>query len=241
VGAENPVPFPVSVTITAGATPTTPTINWVIPGGFVPDAYRVNIFDLDGLNLPNGLKNQIHGASFDAANTSYTIPATLSGGGSLQLNHNYSISFQVIDLRAGVTGAEWDGNNAFILNRSSSFFNFQPLAAGTPPNVNLPQVGVDSNPNDTFGAPYQFNIQVVGPNSVTFIDPQVDIGYDFAIGAGDPNFASVLLPDVGDGVYDLIFNNLHHSVLAGQQFFFLMVALAHSACAASRSQPDWTR
>jgi hypothetical protein len=36
-----------------------------------------------------------------------------------------------------------------------------------------------------------------------FIDPLVAIGYDYQIGIGDPNFASVLLPSIGDNVYEL--------------------------------------
>ena len=46
-------------------------------------------------------------------------------------------------------------------------------------------------------------VGAVGPNSMTFIDPAVAIGYDYAIGAGDPDFASVLLPSVGDNHYTL--------------------------------------
>ena len=37
-----------------------------------------------------------------------------------------------------------------------------------------------------------------------FIDPLVAIGYDYEIGAGDPNFASALLPTgIGDNLFDL--------------------------------------
>jgi len=221
VGA-NPVPFPASVTITAGATATTPIISWVIPAGFVPEAFRVNIFDVDGPTRANGAKDIIHSAAIPASSVSYTIPATLSAGGSLQAGHNYSINFQVIDLRSGATEAQFvsTNNNALILSRSNSYFNFQPIASGTVPNVHLPQVGVDPNPFDNRGAPYQFSITSVGPNSVTFIDPFVAVGYDYAIGPGDPNFASVLLPNVGDGIFDVVFSNTHHAVLAGQQFFF---------------------
>ena len=44
----------------------------------------------------------------------------------------------------------------------------------------------------------------VGPSEVTFIDPLVAIGYDYATVAGDPNFASVLLPTgIGDNLFDL--------------------------------------
>jgi hypothetical protein len=215
----NSVPFPVSVTISRGANPASPIISWVLPNNFVPDAYRINIFDVSGPTRPNGSKDVIHSVSIDPTSTSYTIPATLSGGGSLVRLNDYSINFQVIETRNHVSFAS--NNNALILRRSSSFFAFTPnTAAGAPPNVHLPQVGPDTNPNDNLGPVYVFTIQSVGPNSVTFIDPVVAVGYEYAIGLGDPNFASVLLPDIGDGVYDVFFDNLHHTVLAEQQFFF---------------------
>ena len=215
-GAETKVPFPASVTISAGATATSPTIRWVVPNGFAPDAFRVNIFDVDGPTLANGSKNVIHSVAIAKDSLSYTIPT-----GVLQLGHNYSINLQLIDLRPGVTEAQFvaANSNAMILNRSNSYFNFQPIVGG-PPNVHLPTVGPDTTPGDNRGAPYQFNITQVGRASVTFIDPLVAIGYEYAIGAGDPNFASVLLPDVGDGLYDVIFDGAHHAVTAGDQFFF---------------------
>lgn len=215
----NPVPFPVSVTITQGATAATPTISWAIPNGVVPDGFRVNIFDRSAANLPNGTKNVIHSVAINPASTSYTIPATLSVGGTLDAGgaHNYTIGFQVIETRNHVA---FTNNNAEILRRSSSFFDFTPSNVIGPPNVNLPTVGPDTNLLDNLGAVYQFNVQTVGPNSVTFIDPVVATGYDYAIGVGDPNFASVILPNVGDGIFDLIVGNVHNTVLAGQQFFF---------------------
>lgn len=214
----NPVPFPVSVTITQGATAATPTISWEIPNSFTPDGFRVQIFDRSAPTLPNGTKDIIHSVAVDPTATSYTIPATLSAGGSLVANNNYSINFQVIETRNNVSFAS--NNNALILRRSNSFFAFTPNNASGPPNVNLPQVAPDTNPNDNLGPVYIFSIVSVGPNSVTFIDPFVAIGYDYAIGQGDPNFASVLLPEVGDDVYDVIFGNTLNTVLAGQQFFF---------------------
>jgi len=215
----NPVPFPVSVTITQGATAATPTLSWVIPNSFVPDGFRVQIFDRTGPTLPNGTKDIIHSVAINPGDTSYTIPATLSAGGSLDASgtHTYSINFQVIETRNDLP---FNNNNAQILRRSSSFFVFSPNSASGPPNVHLPQVGPDVNPNDNLGAVYQFSIQNVGPDSVTFIDPFVAIGYDYAIGEGDPNFASVVLPSVGDDIFDLIVGSIHNTVLAGQQFFF---------------------
>ena len=49
---------------------------------------------------------------------------------------------------------------------------------------------------------YQFNI-TVQPGQVYYIDPEIAIGYDYAIGQDNPNFASVLLPNVGDGLFDI--------------------------------------
>ena len=215
----NKVPFPVSVTIAQGATAATPTISWVIPNGVLPDGFRVVIFDRSGPNLPNGTKNVIHVVAINPASTSYTIPATLSAGGTLDASgaHNYTIGFQVIETRNHVA---FTNNNAEILRRSNSFFSFTPSNVIGPPNVHLPTVGPDTNLLDNLGAVYQFNVQTVGPNNVTFIDPVVATGYDYAIGIGDPNFASVILPNVGDGIFDLIVGNVHNIVLAGQQFFF---------------------
>ena len=65
---------------------------------------------------------------------------------------------------------------------------------------------------------FTFDVPDVGPNIITFIDPAVAIGYDYMIGAGDPSFASVLLPDVGDGQFLL-------GYLSGGQF--VQTALTH--------------
>jgi hypothetical protein len=61
-------------------------------------------------------------------------------------------------------------------------------------SVFLPSVGPDGV--------YRFDIKVIAGQTIA-IDPLVAIGYDYETGAGDPNFASVLLPHVGDGLYDL--------------------------------------
>jgi hypothetical protein len=67
---------------------------------------------------------------------------------------------------------------------------------------------------------YHFNVGSVGPDSITYIDPTIAVGYKYAIGAGDPNFASVILPDVGGGVFDLSFHSTEVSLDAGIQYFF---------------------
>lgn len=184
-----PVPFPVDVTITGSGT--TPTISWTVPDGFVPDGFRVNIFDKRDHLGPNGEPDLIHSKELANTATSYTLPAVFEDSGFSVVNGGlYTIGFQLVETRNHVPFV----SNANILRRSNSFFSFSPLPDSAPPNVALPTI-VDGV--------YNFKITQVGPDSVTFIDPPVAIGYDYATGAGNPNFKSVRLPQAGDNVYDL--------------------------------------
>jgi PEP-CTERM motif len=209
-GAGEAVPFPVSVTLSGSGL--TPTISWQVPNGFAPDAFRVNIFDKNRIKA-NGSADILHSIAIAASSTSYTVPTTFSSGLSLQTGGNYTINLQMIETRGHVPLA--NNNNALILRRSSSFFAFTPLSGNGPPDVALPTVD---------NGVYNFNVAQVGPGSVTFIDPFVAIGYDYATGAGDPNFASVLLPDVGDGQFTLEFTDASGaqsvSLADGTQYFF---------------------
>ena len=195
-GTQPPVPFPVNVTISGSGL--TPTIAWTIPGVFQADAVRVNIFD-KGVVLPNGQADVIHTAQVSANAGSYMIPAILSSGQHLNFGDNYVFNVQLIDTRGDPAPFIATGNNAHILRRSSSFFNFSPRQDGGPPNVFLPTV---------VNGVYNFAITAVGPTSITFIDPFVAVGYDYAIGAGNPAFASVLPPaGIGDNLFDLFLWN----------------------------------
>ena len=209
-GTQQAVPFPVSVTLSGSGL--TPTISWTVPNGFAPDAFRVNVFDKSRV-LSNGQADVVHSVAVPANATTYTLPSTFSSGLSLQAGGNYTVNLQLIETRDHVA---FTNNNAEILRRSNSYFAFTPLAGGGPPAVALPTV---------VNGVYNFNVENVGPNGTTFIDPLVAIGYDYAIGEGDPNFKSVLLPDIGDGNYTLEYvDSLGHAVSAnvddGTQFFF---------------------
>jgi hypothetical protein len=218
-GAENPVPFPQSVTISGSGL--TPTFTFTIPAGFSADAIRITIFDKT-VTLPNGQKDVVHSQALSASTTSFTVPTTLSSGQPLHEGRSYVLGIQLIDLRPGVTEAQFlaSNNNAMILRRSNSFFDFTSLGGGAPPQVILPTVGPDTNPNDNLGAVYQFQVAGITTGQIIFIDPFVAIGYDYTIGAGDPNFASVILPNVGDGSFDLTFGNTTTTIQADTQFFF---------------------
>ena len=215
-GTEVAVPFPVNVTISGSGL--TPTISWTIPNNFGADAVRINIFDR-GEILPNGQAQQIHSDQVNPAAGSYTIPAVLSSGPThpLEFGGSYVFNVQLIDTRGDPAIFLATGNNAEILRRSSSFFSFSPLSSG-PPNVALPTV---------VNGVYNFAVTNVGPNSVTFIDPFVAVGYDYGIGADNPNFASVLLPTgIGDNLFDLFlwngssFADSGINLTGGAQFFF---------------------
>jgi hypothetical protein len=201
------VNFPTNVTISVNSSTGAPTISWTLPPGTNADALRVNIFD-KSVRLANGADDIIETNTISPTATSFTPTVALAPGGS------YAINFQVIQTRDG--GPDVNGNNADVLSRSSAFFDFSPPSAGSPPVIALPTI-------DEAGV-YHFSIGSVGPNSVTFIDPKVAIGYDYAIGAGDPNFASVLLPNVGGGHFDLTYEvsgkDVTDALNAGVQFFF---------------------
>lgn len=208
-GAEQAVPFPVSVTLSGSGL--TPTVSWEVPGAFAPDGFRINVYDKNKLQS-SGQPDIVHSVSIAANATSYSLPSVFSSGLSLQEGGNYTINLQLIETHGHVA---FTNNNAQILRRSSSFFAFTPLSGDNPPDVKLPTVD---------NGVYNFNVTNVGPGSVTFIDPLVAVGYDYATGAGDPNFASVLLPDVGDGQFTLAYSDgsgAHSVGLAhGAQYFF---------------------
>lgn len=209
-----PLPFPSSVTITNPASGVNPTISWTLPGStspggpsFTPNAFSILIFDR-GVKLTTGGDDVIHLANLSPTQTSYTLPTVLSSGEKLEIGHKYSINFQIIQTRDGtstITGAN-------TLTRSLSYFDFTPGTGGPP--AALPMV-------DAKGV-YHFDVGSVGPGSVTFIDPTIAIGYKYATGAGDPNFASVLLPDVGGGIFDLSYDATEVTLDAGVQYFFPM-------------------
>ena len=125
---------------------------------------------------------------------------------------------QLIDSRNHVTPSPGGSlPNSSILSRSNSFFDFSPLS-GPQPAAFIPTRGPGIN------APYQFQVQGIKGGQTIFIDPAVAIGYKYATGTGNPNFASVTLPAVGDNLFLLSFllgqNTILQQIAANTQFFF---------------------
>lgn len=141
---------------------------------------------------------------------------------NLQQKTPYVLDVQLIETRdhTTVTGSP----NANISKRSRSFFDFQVLDPSVTRQILLPTVGPAPDPSTGLGATYQFNAANIRAGQQIFIDPLVAIGYKYATGVGNPNFASVLLPAVQSGKFMLSF--LVGQILVQQlldpnvQFFF---------------------
>ncbi|MCC7045564.1 MAG: PEP-CTERM sorting domain-containing protein [Alphaproteobacteria bacterium] len=195
-------PFVQNVTIAGSAL--TPTFSWKAPEGVTANAYRINIFDKDQLTQTGSPDNIL---TFVQTGTSFTV---LTG---LNPTHHYDLEINLLQTRDGTS----NGANTNVYARSHAHFEFQPIDTGGPA-VNLPTVSPDGV--------FHFNLTVV-EGQMVFIDPLVAIGYDYAIGIGDPNFGSVLLPlGIGDGLYDIFgFNGddlmlLADDIAGGTEFDF---------------------
>ena len=215
----DPVPFAVSVTI-SGTGPQ-PTLSWKVPAGFAADAVRINIFDKNS-NRVNGMNDIIFSTALSPTLTSFQVPA-----GKLRSTGQYVLNLQFIETRNHVPLA--NNSDTLIFSRSSSFFDFSPRSGGGPPQILLPTVGPAPPPSTGLGAPYQFHVASIQAGQAIFIDPLVAIGYKYAIGAGDPKFASVLLPAVQSN-FTLAFLSgqtlTQLQLAANTQFFFTQGGVA---------------
>jgi hypothetical protein len=197
VGVTAPLlPFVSSVAISGSGL--NPTFTWTLPSGFTINGVRIQIWDLQ--EPVANLRDVIFSQALPSNAITFTIPSTFP----LEQGHPYSIEISPV-LTRGVPL----GDNSTLLSRARAWFDFVPLPEGSPPNVFLPIVTPGPVPV------YTFNVTVVEGQTI-FIDPTVAIGYEYAIGAGNPNFASVLLPTgIGNNLYDLyLFNGTDYSFTA---------------------------
>ena len=124
-------------------------------------------------------------------------------------------------------GGVLEGPPSIIISRSETYVNFMNLSfrRELEREVFLPATDEDPNPGDNLGPPQNFNISVLARNPVR-IDPEIAIGYDYAIGEGNPLFESVTLPDIGDELFDIyLFNGSFYYLVkkdlqAGEPFYF---------------------
>ena len=195
IEATGPLKFVSNMSMTGSGL--TPTLHWQLPSTQNADQVRIQLQDLDGAPLPG---TDFHPVMFSqtlgGGATQYEIPDNV-----LSLGHRYAVAIHVEETRDA--GSQLD-------NKSVSFFDFKATSGVQNNPVYLPTV--DPTASSGGGPVYSFNLDVSSGQPV-FIDPAVAVGYDFAIGAGDPLFASVKLPNVGDGLYDLyLFDSAHDPV-----------------------------
>ncbi len=212
--------------ITLSGTAANPTFSWAPPAGTHVDGYRINIFDRALINqdatkgpINNG---QVSGRDFAPSVTSHTVTAadfTVPGYG-FKLGANYTIEISLLQTRDGTSNT----GNSNLKAVSRVYADFSPREAGGPV-VNLPVLRPDGV--------YQFNM-VVATGQTYYIDPDVAVGYDYAIGAGNPAFRSVTLPTgIGDGRYDLYDTSggsavlLRHDLEGGESYDFGAAGVTH--------------
>lgn len=200
---KNAMPgFVTAMRVTTGLTP---TVEWNAPtSGAAPSNVQIQFRRIDA-ETPD--RSRITAATLvqitnlSPTANSYTVPA-----GLLTQGVRYEISVQMDTRNSGV-----------LQGRSRSFFEYTPLVNGAA-NVAVYLPSTNGNGQWKFDLPVAANQQIA-------LDPIVAVGYDYEIGVGDPRFASVLLPNIGDGLFDLyLFDgsnwNLQTILAAGQQYFF---------------------
>jgi hypothetical protein len=206
------VPFVNSITLSG--TSENPTFTWTPPPSTTVNGYRVNIYDKSLVErdpITGAITNtgQVSSVNLAPTVTSHTVTAsdfTVPGYG-FTLGTNYSIEILVLQTRDG-SSTNLGNTNVFSLSRV--YADFTPKEGGGPA-VNLPVV--------LEGGEYKYDITVV-PGETYYLDPEVAIGYDFEIGAGDPTFRSVVLPTgIGDDLYDIFgFNEASDPILLAEDW-----------------------
>jgi len=187
-----------------------PTLQWTIPNGYTPGAESIYIYDKTN-PTPNGQARLIYsknniGTATNPIPLTYTIP---SGALPANLpNEKYMISIQLDQTNPNLLSPE------NIEGRSRTFVNFNLGRLTTP--VYVPVITSD-------GA-YQFDIAVKTGQRYA-IDPAITAGFRYATGTGNPNIATVLLPDLqGSDPYTISWDNgldMAH-LLGGDVFNFLL-------------------
>lgn len=180
--AANPYILPFINNVATNSLSTTPTFSWAPTSYVIPSGtYANESVDIIRLNS-NGGYSIISAAQLNVNASSYSVPAAL-----LATGRRYVISVQT-NLH--------NSSNGSTVEESRSLFSFSPSA--TPPSfsgsINLPVVDANGQ--------FSFNFAVLS-NTPVLLDPVIATGYDFQTGQGDPLFASVTLPNLGNFNYGL--------------------------------------
>ncbi len=175
-----------------------PTFSWALPaaGGASVNATTAVIRDVT--DVRNGISSIIYRSNLPAGATAFTVLPGSAGfvpGFSLSLGRQYALEIQLQDTRDNTP------NGAFsnVLSQSRTYLGFSLSANANPAPQYLPIIDISG------GSPvYNFQGVPVQAGQTVLIDPEVAIGFDYQVAAGDPLFRSVTLPTgVGDGQFGL--------------------------------------
>lgn len=102
-------------------------------------------------------------------------------------------------------------NATLFIDNAAGACNPSCNPPGSPENPLLP------NEDDTPES-FDFSFTVTEPSEPVFIDPIVAVGYDYVVNSG-PNVASVILPDIGDGIFEVFgWDGTDYTVFLGEAF-----------------------
>ena len=204
--------FVTDVRLTGGGL--NPRLDWTWPtSGTTPTAVTIQVRRIDadaGGRITSA--TLVHRAALAADATSYTFNETFSSAAlegfpsGLEVGRRYEVALQL----TVATNGQWKG-------LSRTLFEMAPLPdGGNQLAVYLPSVGPDGR--------FKFDIAVQQGESYA-IDPEVSVGYDYAVGSGDPLFRSVKLPSIGDDQYRLLLwdgndYSFQSALSAGTEYFF---------------------
>lgn len=171
-------------------------VTWDQPESVRVDAYSVYIWDPDTNEI-------IHTEFLPPDQMSFQVPEEFNNGtDSLTIGTGYLLTVEAREFQ------NIDGEEKNVAT-SRKYLSFTPTEGAI--DAYLPTVDPSGD--------YNFEVDVTA-GTISYFDPLVSIGYDFLIGAGDPNFASVLLPSVGDDIFDLwLFNEFDVAYDSGFDLF----------------------
>jgi hypothetical protein len=205
-----PPPFVQNILLTPNGA--TPKLQWTWPTNYSPNMQSIFIYD-KSLQTPDHLAPLVYGNNNIGLATSWTAPLGVFGSGGsgphLPLTDNYMIAIQLDQTNASLPNPE------DLEGRSRTFVNFNIASFGTSTSpVYVPIITSDGVS--------QFDISVTTGQTYP-IDPIVATGFEYAIGAGNPNFATVLLPAVQRTDYTITWDNGKDTanVIGGDLFNFL--------------------
>jgi len=206
-------------------------VTWNNVGFFYQNATRINNFQLVLRNMSG--KPEYSAGDFDIEfrydRLEWTTGDASGGTGGLGGtpaqagfdagdNQNFfalpgSFTADILDLQ--------NTSNVLSNDDTSGLWSFAIRQGSTPgetPDNPLMPIVLPDDPNFYF----EFNVDL---NEQVFIDPPVAVGYDYEVQSG-PSMLSVLLPDVGDGIFDLwLWDGTDYvdsgvDINAGNQYFF---------------------